>query len=101
LVLRVFALGHRSEVLFDAVTRHWRHLGYVRLIAGTDWALSTIAPHQFLAFVTGTLEHLFISSEWAIENAFVGLDNRRDHDGRFRINDFFVIRIPGNSCFRG
>lgn len=89
LVLRVFALGRRSEVLFDAVARHWRHLGHVRLIAGTDLALSTIAPHQFLAFVSGTLEQLFISSESAIENAVAGLDNRRDYDGRFRINDFF------------
>ena len=89
LLLRVFALGHRSEVLFDSVTRCWRHLGHVRLIAGTDLALSTIAPHQFLAFVSGTLEHLFISSESAIENAVAGLDNRRDYDGRFRINDLF------------
>lgn len=89
LVLRVFALGYRSEVLFDRLTRYWRHVGHVRLIAGMDLALSTVAPHQFLAFVSGKLEQLFIGSESAIESAVEGVDSRRDADGRFRINDFF------------
>lgn len=89
LVLRVFALGKRSEILFDTVTKHWRHVGNVRLIAGTDLALTTVAPHQFLAFVSGKLNQLFIRSEAAIDASLAGLDSRRDADGRFRINDFF------------
>jgi hypothetical protein len=89
LVLRVFALGKRSERLFEAVTRHWRYLGDVRLIAGTDLAPSTVAPHQFLAFVSGRLAQLFVRSEAAIDRSLAGLDRERDADGRFRINDFF------------
>jgi hypothetical protein len=89
LVLRVFALGKRSEILFDAVTKHWRYVGNVSLIAGTDLALSTVAPHQFLAFVSGKLNQLFIRSEAAIDRSLADLDRRRDADGRFRINDFF------------
>lgn len=89
LVLRVFALGKRSERLFDAVTRHWRYLGDVRLIAGTDLALSTVAPHQFMAFVSGRLTQLFVRSEAAIDRSLADLDSERDADGRFRINDFF------------
>lgn len=85
LVLRVFALGKRSEILFDALTQRWRHVGSVKLIAGTDLALSTVAPHQFLAFVSGKITQLFIRSDTAIDV----LDHGRDADGRFRINDFF------------
>ena len=89
LVLRVFSLGKRSEFLFDAITKHWRYLGDVRLIAGTDLALSTVAPHRFLAFVSGKLSQLFIRSEAAMIRSVAELDTGRDADGRFRINDFF------------
>lgn len=89
LVLRVFALGNRSEILFESVTKHWRHVGNVNLIAGTDLALSTVAPHQFLAFVSGSLDRLFIRNEAAVERSLAGRDRRRDADGRFRINDYF------------
>jgi hypothetical protein len=89
LVLRVFSLGKRSEYLFDAVTQHWRNIGNVQLIAGTDLALSTVAPHRFLAFVSGKLNQLFIRSDAALDRSLAELDTRRDADGRFRINDFF------------
>ena len=89
LVLRVFSLGKRSEILFDAVTRHWRYVGNVYLIAGTDLALSTVAPHQFLAFLSGKLDRLFVRGETTLERSLGALDPRRDADGRFRINDFF------------
>jgi hypothetical protein len=89
LVLRVFSLGKRSEMLFEAVTRRWRYVGNVRLIAGTDLALSTVAPHQFLAFVSGKLDQLFVEGDAAIDGRLAAVDNRRDADGRFRINDFF------------
>lgn len=89
LVLRVFSLGKRSERMFDAVTKHWRYVGSVRLIAGTDLALSTVAPHQFLAFVSGKLKQLFVRGETTLERSLAELDARRDADGRFRISDFF------------
>ncbi|MGH8476757.1 MAG: hypothetical protein ACRER2_13475 [Methylococcales bacterium] len=89
LVLRVFSLGKRSENLFDAVTKHWRHVGKVRLIAGQDLAFSTVAPHQFLAFVTGKLNQLFIRGETSVDRSIGELDNGRDADGRFRINELF------------
>jgi hypothetical protein len=89
LVLRVFSLGKRSEALFDAVTQHWRHIGNVQLIAGTDLAFSTVAPHRFLAFVSGQLKQLFIRGSAALERGVAEIDTRRDADGRFRINDFF------------
>jgi hypothetical protein len=72
-----------------AVTRHWRHIGNVQLIAGADLALSTVAPHRFLAFVSGQLKHLFIRGGAALERGVAEIDTRRDADGRFRINDFF------------
>jgi hypothetical protein len=89
LVLRVFSLGKRSESLFDVVAKHWRYVGNVRLITGTDLARSTVAPHQFLAFVAGKLNRLFIRDETELERSLAELDTRRDADGRFRINDFF------------
>ena len=89
LVLRVFSLGKRSESLFEFVTKQWRYVGDVRLIAGTDLAMSTVAPHRFLAFVSGKLSQVFIRSEAALERSIAELDSARDADGRFRINDFF------------
>lgn len=89
LVLRVFSLGKRSALLFDTVAQHWRDIGNVQLIAGTDLALSTVAPHRFLAFVGGKLSSLFIRSAATLDSALAELDAGRDADGRFRINDFF------------
>ncbi len=89
LVLRVFSLGKRSALLFDTVAQHWRDIGNVQLIAGTDLALSTVAPHRFLAFVGGKLKYLFIRNGAALDSALAELDAGRDADGRFRINDFF------------
>jgi hypothetical protein len=89
LVLRVFSLGARSEALFDAVTRRWRHVGAVSLIAGTDLAASTVAPHRFLAFVSRRLAALFVAGEAAAETAVAAIDRCRDADGRYRINDLF------------
>ena len=88
LVLRVFSLGKRSEILFENVAQRWRYLGNVQLIAGTDLAASTVAPHQFMSFVSGNLKHLFINNEQDINRSIQEKDERPDADGRFRINDF-------------
>jgi len=89
LILRVFSLGKRSEELFDAVTRHWRYLGDVRLIAGPDLAMATVEPHEFLDFVSGRLDRQFIDGPEALTRRLGELDTRPDFDGRFRVNDFF------------
>lgn len=89
LILRVFSLGKRSEELFDAVTRHWRYLGDVRLIAGPDLAMATVEPHEFLDFVSGRLDRQFIDGPEALTRRLKELDTRPDFDGRFRVNDFF------------
>jgi hypothetical protein len=89
LFLRVFSLGKRSELLFDAVAKRWRHVGSVQFITGPDLATSTVEPHQFLEFLTGRLAQLFIGSQAALERRMQLLDVRPDADGRFRINHFF------------
>ena len=89
LVLRVFSLGKRSEILFERITKLWRHLGNVQLIAGADLARTTIAPHQFLSFLSGKLNQLFVRNDGPFEDYELALDTCRDHDGRFRINDYF------------
>lgn len=89
LILRVFSLGKRSEELFDAVTRHWRYLGDVQLIAGPDLAMATVEPHEFLDFVSGRLDRQFIDDPASLERRLREVDTRPDFDGRFRVNDFF------------
>ena len=89
LVLRVFSLGKRSETLFDAVSRHWRYVGTVQLIAGPDLTAATVEPHEFLDFVSGRLERQFIDNPEALDRRLGTLDARPDFDDRFRINDFF------------
>ena len=89
LILRVFSLGKRSEDLFEAVTRHWRYLGPVQLIAGPDLATATVEPHEFLAFLSGKLDLQFIDGPETLTRRVNELDTRPDFDGRFRVNDFF------------
>jgi hypothetical protein len=89
LLLRVFSLGRRSERLFDALTKHWRYVGSIRLIAGPDLATTTIEPHEFLDFLTGKLARRFIDGPQTLDRRISEMDLQPDRDGRFRINDFF------------
>jgi hypothetical protein len=89
LVLRVFALGRRTRRLFDAVAARWRHVGSLQLIAGPDLAMSTVEPHEFMDFLQRRLASRFVGNDQAIERALDELDLDPDHDGRFRITDFF------------
>jgi hypothetical protein len=89
LVLRVFALGRKSDALFEAVTSRWRHVGSVQVIAGPDLATTTFEPHEFLSFVSGGLANMFIGDEAGIERRVAELDEAPDPDGRFRVNDCF------------
>jgi hypothetical protein len=89
LLLRVFSLGKRSEALFEAVSRNWRYVGTVQLIAGPDLTTATVEPHEFLDFVSGRLDRQFIDGPSALDRRITDLDTRPDFDGRFRVNDFF------------
>jgi len=100
LVLRVFALGARSERLFDSVQRHWRHLGPVSVIAGPDLATSTVEPHEFLDFVSGRLARRFIDGPSALDRRLAETVPRRDRDGRFRVAEFFCHDRVWRTVFR-
>ena len=89
LVLRVFALGRRSRRLFDRLAARWRHVGSVQLIAGPDLASSTVEPHEFFDFLCRRLARRFLADAQSIDGAIAAVDTRPDHDGRYRITDFF------------
>jgi hypothetical protein len=89
LVLRVFALGARSERLFDLVRKHWQRLGNITLIAGPDLVTTTVEPHEFLEFIGGGLSRQFVSGRADLERRISGMDAAADPDGRHRVNEFF------------
>jgi hypothetical protein len=89
LLLRVFALGRRSERLYDAVGKHWRGAGSVQMIAGPDLATSTVEPHEFLDFVTGKMARRFIDSAQTLDLRMQQMDLKADRDARCRVTEFF------------
>ncbi len=89
LLLRVFSLGKRSARLFNAFSKQWRHAGHIRLIAGPDLATSTVEPHEFLDFMSGKLGRRFISGPDTLARRLSETEQRRDFDGRYRVDDFF------------
>jgi hypothetical protein len=89
LLLRVFSLGKRSARLFNAFAKRWRHTGSIRLIAGPDLATSTVEPHEFLDFLSGKLGRRFISGPEMLNERLAETQQRRDFDGRYRVDDFF------------
>ncbi len=89
LLLRVFALGKRSETLFDVLSRSWRTVGSLQLIAGPDSATSAIAPHEFLDFLGGKLARRFIDSGRTLDLRIDQMDLAPDRDGQFRATEFF------------
>ena len=89
LLLRVFALGSRSERLFDGLKKRWLRAGSIGMIAGPDLVTSTVEPHEFLDFVGGRLSRQFIESEADMRQRLDQRDLHPDPDGRYRINEFF------------
>jgi len=89
LLLRVFSLGKRSERLFDVLAMYWRYVGHLRLIAGPDLATATMEPHEFLDFLSGKLARRFIDNVQTLDRQIAEMDLAPDHDGQFRVNDFF------------
>lgn len=87
--LRVFSLGARSDRLFDAVARYWRHIGSIDLITGPDIAHSTVQPHQLLDFLAGRLATHFVVDAGTLDERMRQRDTLPDGDGWFRVNNFF------------
>jgi hypothetical protein len=91
LLLRVFGAPRYAEPLFDAVSAQWRFDGTVNLIGGEDLAARTLDPGELLAFLGGRLQSQFVRSDADLRARIADLDEARDPDGRFRINDFFCF----------
>jgi hypothetical protein len=89
LLLRVFALGRRSENLYDSLGKSWRAVGSMQLIAGPDLATSTIEPHEFLDFVSGRLDRRFIDTGGSLDLRIDQMDLAPDGDGLYRVTEFF------------
>ncbi|MGH7851884.1 MAG: hypothetical protein ACREP3_00465, partial [Candidatus Binatia bacterium] len=89
LLLRVFALGRRSERLYDALGKHWRTSGSIQMIAGPDLATTTVEPHEFLDFLTGKLARRFIDSGQTLDLRIEQMDLKADSDARYRVTEFF------------
>lgn len=89
LLLRVFALGRRSQRLFDALATRWLGSGSIALIAGPDLATTTVEPHEFLEFVAGDLSRRFVRGGSDLDHRLAALDTSPDRDGRFRTTEFF------------
>lgn len=92
LLLRVFALGPRSEHLLDALSARWLRTGNIDLIAAPDLVTSTVKPDEFLAFVGGRLSRRFVDSETQLQQRLVERYTGPDPDGRHRVNHFFCRR---------
>lgn len=89
LLLRVFSLGQRSQILFDFLSKIWLRIGSICLIAGPDLVTATVEPHEFLDFVGGHLSRQFVQGETDLEQRVSLMDTRPDSDGRHRVNEFF------------
>ncbi len=70
LLLRVFALGARSERLFDALGKRWLRIGHIDMIAGPDLATTAVEPDEFLDFVGGRLSRQFVRDEANLARRF-------------------------------
>ena len=89
LLLRVFALGRRSESIYSALNKTWRSAGSVQMIAGPDLVTTTVEPHEFLDFIAGKLARRFIDSGQTLDLRISQMDLAADGDGRFRVAEFF------------
>lgn len=89
LLLRVFGYQRRTEQLFDAIGQRWRLEGSVNMIAGADLAGRTIDPGDIVSFAGGQLHDQFVQDGGDLRRRLDSLDEIRDPDGRFRVNEFF------------
>ena len=89
LMLRVFALGRKSELFFDSFSKLWRRSGVITMISGPDLVNRLIEPYEFLQFLSGQLSRRFIQGQDDFENRLAQIDTLRDPDGRYRVQEYF------------
>jgi hypothetical protein len=85
----VFALGAKSERLFDAFSKRWLRAGGISMIAGPDLVASTVEPHEFLDYMAGRLTRRFVLGPEDLDRRLRTVDRGPDPDGRYRVNEFF------------
>jgi hypothetical protein len=100
LLLRVFALGQRSERLFDILSKRWLQAGSIDMIAGPDLVTSTVEPHEFLDYMGGHLSRSFINNPSVLKQRLEQRDRRPDPDGRYRVNEFFCTDDTWQMCMQ-
>ena len=91
LLLRVFARNGPTTALFHALSRHWRHVGPIRMIAGYDLASDTVEPDEMMAFLRRRLAGHFVTGPAIVERRLHAAPPRRDADGRYRSEEFFCF----------
>jgi len=89
LLLRVFALGRRSEQLFHSFAKLWLRMGSISMIAGPDLVATTVEPHEFLKFMGGDLSRGFVTGSDDLEQRIRLSACGPDPDGRYRVNEYF------------
>lgn len=89
LLLRVFKPSSRSEAFTDRFLARWRFAAPVWMIAGPDLAGAYMEPDEFFAFLRRRLHERFITHADQLPQAMADMDNARDPDGRFRVNELF------------
>jgi hypothetical protein len=87
LLLRTFGDRGRSSRLLRDLTVHWRWVGSVELITGTDLATELLEPHEFLDYLRGRLRRHFVRGPADLARRVDELDLRPDLDGRHRVNE--------------
>ena len=95
LLLGVFALGRRSERLFDLLQKHWLRSGDITMIAGPDLVTTTIEPHEFLDFLGRGVSRQFVKDRADLSGRIAAMDTTTDPDLRYRVNEFSATPIPG------
>lgn len=88
LLLRVFGNTARTAHLFDRVAARWRLIGPVTMISAPDVTARTIDAGDYLRWLTGRVDDLFVTSRANLSARLEKLDLLPDPDGRFRINKF-------------
>ena len=89
LLLRVFKPSERSEAFIDRFLARWRFAGPVWMIAGPDLAGAFLEPDEFFAYLGRRLHERFITNPAELPSQLAAMDNARDPDGRFRVNELF------------
>jgi hypothetical protein len=89
LLLRTFGAPRRSETLLRRLGAHWRHVGTVSMIAGTDLASAVLEPHEFLDLLRGRLARRFVGNPYELRGRVAELDDEPDPDGRYRVGELF------------